>query len=551
MDFDKNGEFFRGSYATLNMFGTEMPLEYSGARSEYLACRSTAWLGGALNCSPVYDVSGQDAAKVLTRTCVNKDFSLMQPNTSKHALICNEKGNMTADGVIMYKGDNVWRSYWLAPVLQYYVEKGEREGLDVHGSYHEDEYFFQIDGPKSLEILEEATQTDLHDIKFAKNKDVKICGTDMVVHRLGMSGALAYEVHGNVKDKEIAYARLRETLEKNGGKPLGFRNYVIINHTPAGYPNQYQHFLYDFTCGEDDFIRFCRDHCFPQFALGSAIVDQNIFHVSPYDISWGYLVNFNHEFIGKAALAEIKANQKKQIVTLEWNTEDVGEVFMSQFRGRAVKPYEPIEAYHSSYNGSSMAPTRGDFVMKDGRITGVATGRTYAFYEQRMISLAIIDKADAILGNELSVLWGAPGYPQKEIRAVVAPFPYYNGEFRNETFDTEKIPHPDFAAANSTSIEGSYDVVVNTIIGDQPGSFTYHLENKELTGTATAMNTTVDIYNGTVDGRKITHNMMMATPLGKMEIKVSAELYGDRLTGTMTAGPMSMNFIGTRRKAAR
>ncbi len=27
---------------------------------------------------------------------------------------------------------------------------------------------------------------------------------------------------------------------------------------------------------------------------------------------------------------------------------------------------------------------------------------------------------------------------------TVARFPYYNEEYRNETFDVEKIPHPDF-----------------------------------------------------------------------------------------------------------
>ncbi|EET60300.1 hypothetical protein BRYFOR_07860, partial [Marvinbryantia formatexigens DSM 14469] len=42
--------------------------------------------------------------------------------------------------------------------------------------------------------------------------------------------------------------------------------------------------------------------------------------------------------------------------------------------------------------------------------------------------------------EEVVVLWGDKGHRQKEIRAKVAPFPYYNGDFRNETFDTEKIP---------------------------------------------------------------------------------------------------------------
>jgi hypothetical protein len=43
------------------------------------------------------------------------------------------------------------------------------------------------DGPKSLEILEAACQCDIHDLKFAQNKFVKIGDTDMLVLRLGMS----------------------------------------------------------------------------------------------------------------------------------------------------------------------------------------------------------------------------------------------------------------------------------------------------------------------------------------------------------------------------
>lgn len=61
-----------------------------------------------------------------------------------------------------------------------------------------------------------------------------------------------------------------------------------------------------------------------------------------------------------------------------------------------------------------------------------------------MISLAFIEKEYAVEGNEVVLLWGTPGNPQKEIRAKIAQFPYYNEEYRNEIFDTEKIPHPVF-----------------------------------------------------------------------------------------------------------
>lgn len=548
MTFDKNGEFFRGAYASYTFNGVEMPLEYSGAESEFLASRETAWLGGALNCSPVYDVSGPDAAEVLTATCVNKDFSLMRPGSSKHALICNERGKMIADGVIMYKGDNEFRSYWVAPVLQYFVEKAAAEGKNVKGEWVQDEYFFQIDGPKSLQMLEEATETDLHDLKFAQNKKVKICGTDMVVHRLGMSGALAYEVHGDVKDAEVAYARLREVVEKYGGKPMGFRNYTVLNHTPAGYPNQFQHFAYDIYSGDPDFVAFAQQNCVPQMAFGSAAEDPEQLHVYPHEIGWGYLCNFDHDFPGKEALLKVREDCPRTTVTLEWDPEDIADVFASNFRGRdAVRYDNSLSKPHDVYDGSDI-PIRGDLVLDvNGNTIGVATGRCFAYYERTMISLATIDKAFAKEGTEVIVLWGKPEYPKKKIRATVARFPYFNEEYRNETFDVSAIPKYDVEARKKSSIAGDYDVVLASPVGDQPGSFHYEMVDGKLTGTATAMGDTVEIYDAEWKDNTFSHKMKMKTPMGKFKVAVNGEVVGDEITGTMKAGPMKMNFVGKRK----
>ncbi|MCR4435875.1 MAG: aminomethyl transferase family protein [Clostridiales bacterium] len=440
MNFPSDSAIFKGAMTFIDCIGVFLPYEYSGPKSEYLACRESAWLGINLNNTPVYDVSGPDAAKLFNRICVNRDFSVMKPGSSKHAIICNEKGQMLADGVVMKREGDNFRTYWMAPVLQYYVETS---GLDVKGEYCQDEYFFQIDGPKSLEILEKACQCDLHDIKFAHNKKVTICGTEMVVHRLGMSGALAYEVHGAAKDAEVAYKRIREVLEEFGGKPQGVRNYGILNHTPAGYPNQLQHYAYPLLTSDPGLAEFAKKACFMMPLSGSAADDPEAFYVSPYDVGWGYLVNFDHDFMGKEALMKIKQNPQKKVVTLEWNTEDVGDVFMSQFRGRDVEPYDSIEQ-HSVLSDATNVSIRGDFVLADGKKIGIASGRTFAYYERRMISLAFIDIEYAEEGKELTVLWGPSSRPQKEIRATVARFPYYNGEFRNETFNVEKIPHPVF-----------------------------------------------------------------------------------------------------------
>ncbi len=57
----------------------------------------------------------------------------MLTNTSKQALICNEREKLFADGVMMYKGNNTFRTYWLALALQFFVKKGKAEGLDIQG----------------------------------------------------------------------------------------------------------------------------------------------------------------------------------------------------------------------------------------------------------------------------------------------------------------------------------------------------------------------------------------------------------------------------------
>ena len=448
MFFEPDGAVFKGAYANMNfgalgLQGQDLPLEYTGARDEIGACDRTAWLGLGLNCSSmtVCDISGTDAPELLESVCVNAGFGEMKPGSSKHALLCNPKGELIADGVCMYRGDGVYRTYALAPVIEYFIDNS---GLDVQHERVTDEFFIQIDGPKALEILEDASRTDLHDIRFARNRQVEFAGHPVAVHRLGMSGHLAYELHGREEDAEEVYATIRESLEKFDGRPLGFRHYCTLNHTPAGYPNQNIHYDFAYYNWDEGFAQYARENCPPQMGLGSAYEDQDAYHVTPYDVDWGYLVNFDHEFRGKEALQEIAANPPRKMVTLEWNPDDVAEVFKAQFLGDDFVNYEPIEPYNDSYNASSRGITVGSWVLDGEKKVGLATGRCYAFNHHTMISLANIGKEYAEEGTELAVLWGGEGYEKARIRAKVAQFPYYQGEYRNETFDTEKIPHPSF-----------------------------------------------------------------------------------------------------------
>ena len=65
-----------------------------------------------------------------------------------------------------------------------------------------------------------------------------------------------------------------------------------------------------------------------------------------------------------------------------------------------------------------------DKVLIGGKEVGVATTRGYSYFFREMISLCVIDIEHSDIGTEVVVIWGAPGDPQKQIRARVAPAPY-------------------------------------------------------------------------------------------------------------------------------
>ena len=108
---------FEGVYNVINFLGGWLPFEYSGPRSEYMAGRESAWLGVNLNFSPAYDVWGKDVNTLMNYVCVNRDFAKLREGASRHAVICNEKGQMMADGVVIRIEENHYRCYFLAPVL--------------------------------------------------------------------------------------------------------------------------------------------------------------------------------------------------------------------------------------------------------------------------------------------------------------------------------------------------------------------------------------------------------------------------------------------------
>jgi vanillate/3-O-methylgallate O-demethylase len=153
--------------------------------------------------------------------------------------------------------------------------------------------------------------------------------------------------------------------------------------------------------------------------------DISEYYRSPVELGWGRNINCEHDFLGREALEEEKANPRRTIRTLVWNADDVLDVQASLFR--------PGENYlFMDMPRDQRAFMWADCVTRDGEPVGVATSRGYSYYFREMLSLCIIDIPHSGVGTPVTVHWGSPGGPQKEIRATVAPAPYKTDRRRDD-----------------------------------------------------------------------------------------------------------------------
>ena len=133
----------------INFGGFLQPYEFEGVVKDIDGYRKSAWIGTSLSTSPIYDVYGPDAVKFLNSVCVN-DFTKLGMKGLRHAILCNGKGQILTDGVVIRIGEDRYRTYCLSHVLAYLTENSDMAvaGEDVSGK----DYFIQIAGEKSLEF---------------------------------------------------------------------------------------------------------------------------------------------------------------------------------------------------------------------------------------------------------------------------------------------------------------------------------------------------------------------------------------------------------------
>jgi glycine cleavage system aminomethyltransferase T len=139
------------------------------------------------------------------------------------------------------------------------------------------------------------------------------------------------------------------------------------------------------------------------------------YYVSPYELGYGKMISFNHDFVGRDALEKTKGEVRRTKVTLVLDSDDVRTVI-----GEGQDPgFVLTYARHRVETAAGLVGV----TMQSASIDPVGT----------VLAQTLIDSEYATAGSEVSVVWGEHpgsgtdpeadlGFPR--IRATVQPSPF-------------------------------------------------------------------------------------------------------------------------------
>ena len=420
--------------------------EFSNWREEQRAWKETCVLFNQSYHMADMWIKGPDAIKLLSATGINS-FANAAVNKAKQFVGCNYDGYVIGDAILFYLDKDELLLVGRPSIhnwVQYHAETGK-----YNVSLSRDErsvardvpivrrlYRYQIQGPNASQVLNKLNGKPIPDIKFFNMGEINIAGRKVRALRHGMAGAPGLEIWGPHEEREEIRAAIVEAGAEFGLKQVGSRAYAtntlesgwIPSPMPAVYSGEKMKSYREWLPGKGYEATA---------SLGGSYYSDNVqdYYLTPWDLGYGFMVKFDHDFIGKDALQNIAKDPKRKKVTLAWNGDDVTKIIGSLFQKGDV--YKVIDLPLTNYASLSY-----DKVLKGGKMVGISTFSSYSYNERTMLSLAIVDNDVSEVGTQLSLVWGEEGggsskptverHKQMEIRATVGPIPY--GQQARETY---------------------------------------------------------------------------------------------------------------------
>lgn len=193
--------------------GFEMPVQYSGVKEEHLAVRERVGIFDVSHMGEFF-VSGPQALELIQQVTVN-DASKLEPGKAQYSVMCYEDGGIVDDLIVYQLGDN---SYMLV-VNAANIDK-DYEWIVQHNKFEaevdnrsETMCLLAVQGPDSVNTLQQLTEEDLSKIGFYHFKRGALAGYDMIISATGYTGEKGFELYfdGQTSDPQQIWKAIMDT----------------------------------------------------------------------------------------------------------------------------------------------------------------------------------------------------------------------------------------------------------------------------------------------------------------------------------------------------
>lgn len=226
-------------------------------------------------------VTGPDAEAGIQRV-FTRDLSTQQPGQVRYGPFLDADGLLVDDGTVFKHADDRWWVLTNTELGDWWAENTKDLDFHLELSTHEMP-LLSVQGPKSREILQSLTDTDLSSLRYFNflTEKITISGVSTWLMRTGFSGEIGYEL---IPSRDGAVP-LWNALCDAGAVPMGLDTLEPV-----------------------------------RIEAGLIIYEQDYFpgESTPYDVSLDRLVALDSpvEFLGKTKLAQIAGAPPRRLKTL-------------------------------------------------------------------------------------------------------------------------------------------------------------------------------------------------------------------------------------------
>lgn len=373
------------------------------------------------------NIKGPDAKRLIRDIGINSVANLTR-NRAKQFVAVGPDGRFISDSIMFCLEEDEIRL--IGPQVASWVEFQAGQGgydvelrLDPPTLYNptgQREFWrYQLNGPATQQIVEKAAGGPIEHLPFFRMGEFNIAGTPVRALNHTMSGVPGDDYTGLELWGPAEHGRRVLDALMQAGAEFGLRRgggvaYLSANNEsgwiPMPVPAIYTH--PDLKAYRESLPAFGLE---ANLSIEGSFASDDIedYYHYPWDIGYGRLIKLDHDFIGRSALEALADAPHRKKVWLVWDTEDVVQIMRDSMFGLEPRPKVlslpnpiPNTAYHDSVR-------RGD------ELIGLSICGGYTVNIRRVVSVAVIDEAEAYDGNQVEITWGEPD--GGESRAFMKP----------------------------------------------------------------------------------------------------------------------------------